>query len=294
MKKVFILITILLLSGCWNYKELNNCAIITGMAIDYKNKQYQISLLFSNSTKESKKVSILTEKGETISEAIKKIGLESPKELYLSHLSYVIVSEQIAKQNIIPVIDYLLREPESNQNFNLVIAKNYDSKKILSVITTLSDYPSQNINSTIKIAEKEQARIINSDFNSFVSTLLKPGINSIANSITLTEDKTNNKLDTLAIFKNEKLIDWATTDESIGINMLRGNVKNLYTNINVEDANIVINCLKYKNETKYINDSLNINIYCEGSINEMDKKIDVTNEETKKMIEESVKEKLHE
>ena len=179
MKKIMILIILFLLSGCWNYRELNNCAIVTGIAVDYSENNYIVSLLFSNSTKDNSKVSILTEKGNSISEAIKKIGLEVPKEIYLSHLSYVIISDKIAKENITPVLDFLLREPESNQNFNLVISKDYDAKEILSVITSLSDYPSQNINSIIKISEKEQARIIDSDFNIFVSTLLKPGINTI-------------------------------------------------------------------------------------------------------------------
>ena len=36
MKKIILLISvILLLGGCYNYKELNHYAIATGMAIDY-------------------------------------------------------------------------------------------------------------------------------------------------------------------------------------------------------------------------------------------------------------------
>ena len=292
MKKIFFIIIIFLHTGCWNYRELNNCAIVTGMAIDYTDNEYHVSLLFSNSTKDNKKISILNETGKTINEAIKKIGLESPKEIYLSHLSYVIVSEQLAKKNITPVIDYLLREPESNQNFNLLIAKKYNVEEILSTVTSLSDYPSQNINATIKIAEKEQARVIKSDFNSFVSTLLKPGINPIANSIMLTDDKNNNKLDSLAIFKDNKLIEWATIDESIGINMLRGNVKNLYTSINIDDKNLVINCINYKNTTKFNTNKLNINIYCEGSISEMDRDINLNNIKTISLLEKKVEKKL--
>ena len=34
MKKIIIIISTILLTGCWNYNELNNIAIATGIAID--------------------------------------------------------------------------------------------------------------------------------------------------------------------------------------------------------------------------------------------------------------------
>lgn len=291
MKKILIIIFIFILTGCWNYKELNNCAIVTGMAIDCDENNYIVSLLFSNSTKEGKNTSMLSGEGETIHEAIKKISLSVPKELYISHLSCIIISDDVAKKGITPVLDYLLREPESNQNFNLIISKDFKAQDILSVITPLSDYPSQNINSTIKVSEKEQARVIKSNFNQFISTLLNPGINPVANSITLIDDKKNTKIDNLAIFKKDRLIDWATTDESIGINMLKGNVKNLYTNININDTNIVITCTKYKIKKEYKNNKFIVNIYCEGGIKEIDNKINIKD---KKILDEIEKETIKE
>jgi len=296
MKKKFryflIIILIQTLTGCWNYRELNNCAIVTGMAIDYDNNNYVVSLLFSNSTKEGKNTSILSSEGQSIHEAIKKISLSVPKEIYISHLSCIIISDDVAKKGITPVLDYLLREPESNQNFNLIIAKDYKAKDILNVITPLSDYPSQNINSTIKVSEREQARVIDSSFNQFISTLLSPGINPIANSITLIDNKKNTKIDNLAIFKKDKLVDWATTDESIGINMLKGNVKNLYTNININNSNVVITCTKYKIKKEYKKNKFIVNIYCEGVIKEIDSKLNIKSKKIIDKIEEETRKKL--
>ena len=293
-KKIFLIALIQLLTGCWNYRELNNCAIVTGMSIDYNNDSYVVSLLFSNSTKDEKNTSILSGEGESIYEAIKKISLSVPKEIYISHLSYVIISDEVAKKGITPVLDYLMREPESNQNFNLIISKNYKAKEILSVITPLSDYPSQNINSTIKVSEKEQARVIDSSFNQFISTLLSPGINPIANSITLIDNKKNTKIDNLAIFKKDKLIDWATIDESIGINMLKGNVKNLYTNISIKNSNMVITCTKYKIKKEYKNNKFIVKIYCEGVIKEIDNKLNINDKNVINLIEKETSKKLKE
>ena len=287
MKKIFIILILFTLTGCWNYNELNNSATVTGIAIDYENNNYKVSVLFSNN--ENNTSLSLCENGNTIYEAIKKIGLMSPKKITISHLSVVIISDDVAKKGITPILDYLLREPESNQNFYLVISKNASAKKILTSENELSDYPSQNITSIIKIAEQEQARITNSDFNLFVDTLLKKGINPISNTITI--DKNNNKpiLDSLALFKKDKLVGFATTEESIGINILKGNINNLYIPI---DNNIIL-CTNYKINTKYKNNKINILIDGEGMINEIDSNIDINDKKIIINIENKVKKELY-
>ena len=54
MKKIFLLfIFFILLSGCYDYKELNDYSIVTGIAIDKKDNMYEVSVLISNSSKSS-------------------------------------------------------------------------------------------------------------------------------------------------------------------------------------------------------------------------------------------------
>ena len=49
MKKIiFSFIVVLLTSGCWNYKELNEYSIVTGIAIDKSDNGYKVSVLISN------------------------------------------------------------------------------------------------------------------------------------------------------------------------------------------------------------------------------------------------------
>ena len=56
MKKIILsFIFMFLLTGCWNYKELNNYCIVTGISIDKDNgtNDYEVSLLISNSAQPS-------------------------------------------------------------------------------------------------------------------------------------------------------------------------------------------------------------------------------------------------
>lgn len=292
--KLIIIFILLITTGCWNYRELNESAIATGMAIDYSKGEYEVSLLIANAkSKEETKseITIVSGKGNSIYEAIKNISLSSPKDIYISHLSVVIISSDIAKNGLNKVFDYLLREPQSHQNFDILIAKEDSAKDILSVINPLADYPSQNITSTIKITEQLQARITNSNFIKFVSKILEKGINPVSNSIILIgkdgtkkEQQENSitnaytKLDTLGIFKNDKLLSWADEDESIGINMLLGDINQLYLSIPCsKDNNIVISISNYKIKNNISKHKIDVDINMDGTLNEVSCNINLEN-----------------
>lgn len=314
MKKILLIsILLFLLTGCWNYRELNDYAIVTGMAIDYSDNKYEVSLLFSSSKKTDKEqdsiITVYSDKGNSIYEAIKNISLSIPKEIYLSHLSTVIISEDLARKGINPLLDYLLREPQSHQNFYIIIAKDTKAKNILSILAPLSDYPSQNITSNIKITEQLQGRITDAKFNKFVSKIIQKGINPISNSIILIGDEeegtkkekqensitgAQTKLDTIGIFKDDKLIDWADISESIGINMLLGDVKVLYFDLPCENNKTVITTNSYNIKNKVEKNKITINITAKGMINEVGCNLDLQNYKVIDKLQEEAKDKMEE
>ena len=91
MKKIIIsLILLFCLTGCWNYKELNDYSIISGIAIDKSDDEYEVSILISNSSKTSSSetsskpnVVVYTGRGDSIVAATKDIGLIRQKNYIL-------------------------------------------------------------------------------------------------------------------------------------------------------------------------------------------------------------------
>lgn len=313
MKKLFIMLTtIFLLTGCWNYRELNDYAIATGMAIDYENGEYEVSLLFTNGSKkedEDTQVTVSSEKGATIYEAIKNISLSTPKEIYISHLSVIVFSEDMALNGLTPALDYLLRDPQSHQNFYIIVAKDTKAKDTLSILTPLADYPSQNITANIKITEKLQGRITNAGFSNFVSKILQKGANPVANSIIIVGDEESGtkkeeqenskasaytKLDTLGLFKGDKLVGWSTMEESIGINMLLGDVNVLYLNLPCDKGNIVVTSKSYKINNDIQKDKITVNIKADGMINEAECSINLEDPNVIKEYEKKAEDKMKE
>lgn len=313
MKKIILMLTsIIILTGCWNYRELNDYAIATGMAIDYEDGEYEVSLLFANGSNkedEDTQVTVRSEKGKTIYEAIKNISLSMPKEIYISHLSVIVFSEDMAKNGLRPALDFLLRDPQSHQNFYLIVAKDTKAKDTLTILTPLADYPSQNITANIKITEKLQGRITNASFNNFVSKILQKGSNPISNSIIIVGNETEGtkkeeqensvasaytKLDTLGLFKNDKLVGWTTMDESIGINMLLGDVEILYLNLPCNNDNLVITSTSYKVKNNIEKEKITVNINASGMINEVGCSVNLEDPKNIQKYEQKAEEKMKE
>ena len=100
-KKILIIFIIFFLTGCWNYQELNSLAITTAMAIDEADDgKYEVSLLIANSKKgqsnsdEAESQTVLySGKGKTITEALKSIDSLSSRQIYLGHISVVVISK---------------------------------------------------------------------------------------------------------------------------------------------------------------------------------------------------------
>lgn len=310
MKKFLILFLLFFLTGCWNYQELNEYAIVTGMAVDYKEGKYEVSFLIANGNKteqEQAKTSLLSGEGETIYNAIKDISLASPKELYISHLSVVIISEEVAREGISNLLDYLLREPQSHQNFYLLIAKDTKALNILSILSPLSDYPSQNIASNISNTAKLQGKISDASFNLFMEKYLSTGFEPIMNSVTIkgdikegqssdSQDKTKQdaytKLDTLAVFQKDKFVTWATQEESIGIDLILGEIKTFYFNVPCEDRFAVTVSNDYQVKYQIEKDKIKIKAIAEGTLREVDCKINLEKEEDIQKLEKAAEEEM--
>jgi len=334
MKKVIVSLFILLcLSGCWNYKELNEYSIVTGVAIDKKDGQYEISTLISNAPKNStdnssneSKIVVYSGTGDSIFAAFKDIGLISPKELYLNSFSVLILSEDVAKDGIESVIDFFLRYSSSRNKFYVIVSKEDKAKDTLKIMTHLTNFPSQSISDNIKSTKNLQGTIADMGFDELTSCLLTDGIDPVINSVFVVGDikegsstenletsqpKSYVKIGNLAVFKDDKLVDWSTHDESLGINMINNNISEMYLNMDYKDGYVVIDTtsfssdvstsvkdekpvvdIKLKGEARIIEVNGNIDLEDYKTIEELQKKASkIIKDNTNKAIELAIKNK---
>lgn len=307
-----------ILTGCWNYRELNDLAIATGIAIDKSEDGFEVSVLIANakkaqvSTKEGEsQTSVYSEKGKTITEALRNINLKFSKEIYIGHLSVIVINEEIAKEGLYPILDYFLREPESSKRFYSIIAKDCKAKEVISILSPLESFPSQNLYFNIKNSPNSQGVSPSVTFSKFIENILKPGTEPFLPTVIIEGDpekatdsddlqksipSANLKLDTMAIFKDDKLIGYADEDESRGIDLINEKVENTTSSFKYNNHYISISLseIKIKKEVDIIDNEIiaYINLESIASIKEIAGDENLNNKEIIEDIERKSEEAI--
>lgn len=326
MKKIKIIISIFILclftSGCWNYRELNDLAITTGISIDVKEDKYIVSYMVANSKKsqdssgksEANTV-VLSGEGESVSEAYMDLNSKNPKIPYISHLEVIIISEDAAKQGVTKMIDFLMRNPESRKEFYVVLSKGTTASSILETLSPLESFPSQNVAKNVTSNKDDQSTIMVEDYSDFVSKILKDGINPVLSGVEIEgeEDEAkkqeslesstpsaNIKLNTIGIFKDDKLVGWANEDETIGINIINNESGSVLLSAKCDDEYMASTLTDIKTESKIIFDGdtpkIKLNVSATGALVEINCKRNLEEveviKELKKEFEKSLNEML--
>lgn len=321
MKKIkicLLLFVAFLLTGCGNYRELNDLAITTGIAFDIKDNQYLVSYMIANSNKaetDSKssetKITVYEGIGNTISSAYMDLNSKNPKIPYISHLEVVIISEDLAKQGILEALDFLMRNPESRKEFYVVLSKDIEAGILLKTLAPLESFSSQNIAEIIKSNKYDQSTIIMQKYSDVITDLLDQGVEPIINGIELEGDKKEGqtqeslekatpsasmKIDTIGIFKKDKLLGWANHDETVGINIINNNTEFMLLETKCDDKYItsILKDIKTKPIITFENNfpKIKLKIKAKGTLLEMQCNRNLEETKVMKELEKDFNERL--
>lgn len=159
MKKwlsIFIVVVqSMFLTGCWDRVEINDIAIVTGLAIDKKNKntieltaEIQIPKASSgggggggggghgNPNFER------SGEGTTIADAISNLQEKLPREVFWGQTKVIVIGDKLAKEGIRVPLDFLMRHPQPRLRARVFVADG-KAKDMLAVHPPLERNPSE-------------------------------------------------------------------------------------------------------------------------------------------------------
>ena len=290
MKKIFILF-ILLLSGCSDYKELNNLAIVNTIGVDKKDNNYKLCIEVLNTDKENGKNKIYYSTGKTINEAINKVNNKSPKIIYGGHLDKIIVSKDILNDKKIDLVDSFFRLTEVKDEFDFFVTKDNDA---CDIVKSLSKLPNNSSSRLQKNSKENRSTSSYTNIDVFISNYLKTGIDPVISVLNIKDNEVY--IDNIAITKNGKVIKYLDTKESIGYNLIRNEIdkisipisyKDKYSTIKINKSTTKNKVIKKKN--KYI---IEININIEAYLTEYNFDLDLTKNNTITKLEEISKKEI--
>ena len=323
MKKfVLIIITLFILlisSGCYNYKEINDMAIVSSIGIDKDNKndRYIVSAQIMNSKEsedsEDSQITVYTKEGDTVHEALRNITLKSPRKLYGNHLSKIVLSEEVAKEGIDNILDIFNRITEVRNEFVITIVKEDKASDVLKVLTTTESIPAEYVKLSLKIADKTSGLTYATKLDEFISLYLKKGIDPVVpvlkiekkekkgttiNNITTTNPISKIVIEDLAVTNKGKLETYLKNEEVIGYNFLRNQIQKMIIPVKCDDENNYASISILKNKTKSNTEKkdnkyiINFNINSEAIITEYNCRKDLTDEKVIKELEKDTEKKI--
>lgn len=312
--KIFIIIAIMFcLTGCYNYRELNQLAITSAIGINKKGDDYELIIQVINTQKQGSdgstssdqpKFVIYKTKGRTIQEAVRNIIIESPKRLYVNHISLLIISEEIAKDEIDDIIDIFARDSEFRKQFMVVISKKDKTEDVMDVLTNLETLNAKNIKDSIVTDSKYLGSSAVIHFEDFLEMYLNDKIDLVLPSITM---KGNSKkgsesdnikesepdatviLNNLAVFKDNKLVGYLNKQDSINVNIIKNKINNtIYTYECKKDKYVSIEIINSKTDINSNENALKINVKQQANINEINCDINLEKKEDIEKLEKDI------
>jgi spore germination protein KC len=101
---IIIIITLLILSGCWDSRQLEDVTILFGIALDINEEnQDLITVTVAGPTTQEgadKEIRTISASGRTVREAIRNIQSRTDREVMLGHLRILFVGRELAERGI--------------------------------------------------------------------------------------------------------------------------------------------------------------------------------------------------
>jgi len=308
MKKIIVYLIILFgLTGCYNYRELNDLAIVSGISIAKVENGYELTVEVVNTKKEQDVSSaretdfvIYKNTSDSLQEGFRRLINEAPKKMYGAQIELMILDESLVLEDLEDIMDFLARDPEIRSEFYVVVGKNDD---ILEITTPLENINSKNIIQSLESNNTYLGSVNLVTFHDLIDNYLNdkidlalPVIETIGDvsegeendNLENTTVETFNLLSNIAVFKDNKLVGYLTEEESKVFNLVSNNIRTTLVKTEFENNEYVINemvGIECKTEVDPKKNSINITVEGLAAISEANYSGNLENDKTIKKIE---------
>ncbi|MCK1983034.1 MULTISPECIES: Ger(x)C family spore germination protein [Peribacillus] len=233
----------LLISGCSNYRELNELGVIIAMGIDHNDDPdnpykvtYQVinpSGLSQTTTSGGKGLAVInyTVTAKTLVEALGKASAIIPRQINISHLSIIILGEELARNGLDLLFDTVDRGKNQRVSVPVYIARGKTAEYMLGVIEPLETTPGKNIISTTKSEQNDYGSSSEVLLYETISALMSEGKDVSLPGISIRNDSKGAKqisnFETtspayveakgLALFRKGKMVRWLDGETARGV-----------------------------------------------------------------------------
>lgn len=313
MRKTTMLIAMVfmaaaLLTGCWNYRGLNEMAITAGVAVDRDPKTglYHMSLEIidlSGPVKEQGiKAKLIESYGVTLFDAVRNTKKRTVNKVYFGHMELVIFSDEVARSmDMSSLIDFFLRDAECRETMCVAISQEPAAKDLLSIEGIGQPVVAFEIRKIIQEDNKVTSSTPVIEMYEIYNTLNAQGIELALPALhnTINDGEPTSEANGTAVFKNQRLVGYLSPEETkyflFATNKVEGGVITCAsTGEGPEDTTLEISKNKGTMSFDYKDGQISVTVETETDtyLNEIDQPMDALDLASIKMVENSASQKV--
>lgn len=231
-----VLILTLALTGCWNWHELNTLGIVMASGFDLA-PDGKISVTMqivrpgeiSNPRSEkgsagSEAVWVVTSTGDTVFDAVQNATMKVDRKLFWPHNKVFVIGEDLAREGVSPVLDWIDRDPESRRLPKLLVARGR-AQDIMEVESELENVSALYLENLVNVSDNT-SMAVEVRIHDFLKMLVSEGRDPYASRIELLDgEKKQTILTGAAVFRKDWLAGWLDRSETRGLLWVLGKVK---------------------------------------------------------------------
>lgn len=250
---IVLVSSLLLLTGCWDYRELDELAIVYAVGFDRIPGNNPILITLHTVTLAGAKgpggggvggaggesaggggekpYTRINGEGKSFYDVLSKLGREVPRGIYLAHAKILVLGKDFAENGIGDILDFLNRYPEI-RNTTLILAADRSANEILGKSALLEPQPAKGLEMILEKTKKD-AFVPSVNFHEFIAQMKSdtgvnfvPFLELVKNPGESDSSKTDNlNISKTAIFKNQCEVGILNEDESKAFMWLLNKIK---------------------------------------------------------------------
>jgi spore germination protein KC len=328
-KLLGLIVITVLLTGCWDQRELADISIVTGMAVDKgENKKYKLTVEAINATELNAKMAsgnspsvVYSLEGNTVAELAYKMNIGVSKSLIYSHMRVFVISKDIASSGMMAFIDSFERSRDLRNDFDIILTKEGEAADVLQVVYTVQKSSSLKLMSQLEMASKIWGSSPAVKINDFIQALTSPGRQPVMTAVRIQGDPKKGEsvdnmkkahpdaiiaIDSMALFRRDELVGFLSVEDTRDYLWTQNKIKSTTMSIPCDkdryaSIRIIDSKTKLKGAIKNGKPKVDVNVImegyivgstCEGSMDDPGtyKKIDkLTNQYVKEHVLETIK-----
>lgn len=285
---MLVFFNIFILSGCWNYREIDRVAIIAGLAIDkdetvnkYKITAEVYGTDIGKGSEGSIKSELYESEGASIFDAVRNLINVSGRRAYWAHCKVVIINAAIAEKDISPMLDWLYRDAELRRDVKILLSEKGKAEDILKTNSALENTASYHLYAMME-AQSGVNKFPNIELWEVIEHINTENKSMLLPLVEVEKGK-NKNISTIkgsGILKNGKLIGLLSPEETNYALWLQGKIKDglfVITDNEKKSSYTTYEIFGFKRKVDISNSkglSIKVNIKCDVGIAEITNNID--------------------